>query len=206
VQSTIVALLPGIPRSDPGFWKLSLLMNVFGGSDSLLYTRLRDDLGLVYSAGFYQTARWRAGLLIGVIGCKGDKAADAVRETLGIMKSLHQGIPERELELKRLDTLNSFVFNVDTQAELVQAYSRYAMRQEPLDTLSRIQDAYFTGSREELQHLAQALLDPSRIQLVVVADKTTPVSTGEGRSITLEEDLKAMSRTIGLPFQELPLR
>jgi predicted Zn-dependent peptidase len=206
VQSTVVALLPGIPRSDPGFWKLSLLMNVFGGSDSLLYTRLRDDLGLVYSAGFYQTAKWRAGLLVGVIGCKGDKAADAVRETLAIMKSLHQGVPERELELKRLDTLNSFVFNVDTQAELVQAYSRYAMRQEPLDTLSRIQDAYFTGSREELQHLAQALLDPSRIQLVVVADKTTPVSTGEGRSITLEEDLKAMSRAIGLPFQELTLR
>jgi zinc protease len=206
VQSTIVALLPGIPRSDPAFWKLSLLMNVFGGSDSLLYTRLRDDLGFVYSAGFYQTARWQAGLLVGVIGCKGNTSAEALLETLAIMQSLHQGIPERELELKRLDTLNSFVFNVDTQAELVQAYSRYAMRQEPLDTLSRIQDAYFTGSREELQHLAQALLDPRRIQLVVVADKTTPVSTGEGRSITLEENLKAMSRTIGLPFQELPLR
>jgi len=206
VQSNVVALLPGMPRSNPEFWKLNLLMNVFGGSDSLMYTRLRDDLGYVYSAGFYQTAKWQAGLLVGVIGCKGDKAADAVLETLGIMRSLHRGLPERELELKRLDTLNSFVFNVDTQAELVQAYSRYAMRQEPLDTLNRIQDAYFASTREDLQNIARELLDPRKIQIVVVADKTTPVAKGDGRAMTLEQDLKALSQNLGLPFQEIPLR
>jgi predicted Zn-dependent peptidase len=206
MQSNVVALLPGVLRTHPDFWKLNLLMSVFGGNDSLMYTRLRDDLGYVYSAGFYQTARWQAGLLVGIIGCKGDKTGDAVLETLAIMKSLHRGIPESELELKRLDTLNSFVFNVDTQAELVQAYSRYAMRQEPLDTLDRIQNAYFTSTREELQTIALRLLDPRKIQIVVVADKTTPVPKGEGRTLTIEEDLKTLSQNLGLPFEEIPLR
>ena len=206
VQSNVVAVLPGLTRTDPRYWKSTLLMSVFGGSDSLMYTRLRDDLGYVYSAGFYQTAKWQAGLLVGIIGCKGDKAADAILETVHIMKSLQQGIPGRELELKRLDTLNSFVFNVDTKAELVQAYSRYAMRQEPLDTLGRIQDGYFSATAEELKGLALQLLAPREIQIHVVADKTTPVPKADGRTVTLEEDLKAMAQTLGLPFREIELR
>jgi zinc protease len=206
VQSNVVAMLPGITRVDPRYWKTNLLMSVFGGSDSLMYTRLRDDLGYVYSAGFYQTAKWQAGLLVGIIGCKGDKAGDAIRETVNIMKSLHQGIPGRELELKRLDTLNSFVFNVDTKAELVQAYSRYAMREEPLDTLGRIQDSYVAATGEELQGLALQLLDPREIQIHVVADKTIPIKQPDGTTRSLEEDLKATAQALGIPFREIELR
>jgi len=206
VQSNVVALLPGITRADPRYWKSNLLMSVFGGSDSLMYTRLRDDLGYVYSAGFYQTAKWQAGLLVGIIGCKGDKAGEAILETVTIMNSLHQGIPGRELELKRLDTLNSFVFNVDTKAELVQAYSRYALRGEPLDTLGRIQESYFAATGEELKGLALQLLDPRKIQIHVVADKTIPVKQPDGTTRSLEEDLKATARALGIPFREIELR
>jgi len=206
VQSYVVAVLPGLTRAHPEFWKSNLLMSIFGGNDSLMYTRLRDDLGYVYSAGFYQTAKWQAGLLVGIIGCKGDRTADAIRETVNIMNSLHHGVPDRELELKRLDTLNSFVFNVDTKMELVQAYSRYAMRREPLDTLNRIQDAFFSSTRDELQNIARQLLDARKIQIVVVADKTIPVSKPDGRTITLEDDLKVLSQILALPFQEIPLR
>jgi predicted Zn-dependent peptidase len=206
VQSKIVAVLPGIRRVDPEFWKLNLLMSVFGGSDSLLYTRLRDDLGIVYSAGFYPSTRWEAGLLVGVIGCKGDQAAEAVLETVRIMNRLQADVPAEELEQKRLDALNSFVFNVDTKAELVQAYSRYAMRQEPLDTLGRIQDSYFTATGEELKALALQLLDPREIQIHVVADKTITVKMPDGTTRSLEEDLKATAQALGVPFREIELR
>ncbi len=66
-QSQVTMKLPGLRRTDPDYWKLNLLMSVFGGGDSLLYTRLRDDLGYVYAAGFYQTFKWQAGLLVGAI-------------------------------------------------------------------------------------------------------------------------------------------
>jgi predicted Zn-dependent peptidase len=206
VQSNVVAILPGLARAHPEFWKLNLLMSIFGGNDSLMYTRLRDDLGYVYSAGFYQSAKWQAGLLVGIIGCKGDRAGDAIRETVSIMNALHHGIPGRALELKRLDALNSFVFNVDTQMELVQAYSRYALRREPLDMLNRIQDAFFTSTQDALQNIARQLLDARKVQIVVVADKTIPVSKPDGRTITLEDDLKALSQALDLPFQEIALR
>ncbi|MCU0540136.1 MAG: insulinase family protein, partial [Desulfobacterales bacterium] len=205
-QSQVMMKLPGLLRTDPDYWKLNLLMNLFGGGDSLMYTRLRDDLGFVYSAGFYQTFKWRAGLLIGSINCQGDKAAEAALETLRIMESLRRSVPERELERKRLDLLNSFVFNLDTKSDLVQAYARYLLRGEPLDTLGRIQDAFAAATGEELVQIAGRLLDPRKLQVHVVADKSTPVAKPGGKAITLEEDLKAMASSLNIPFREIELR
>ena len=206
VQSQIVMSLPSVKRTHPDFWKIRLLMDIFGGNDSLMYTRLRDDLGLVYSAGFYQTYKWKAGFLMGFIGCKGDKTRAAINETINIMKSLQIDVPQKELDLKRLDALNSFVFNVDTKAELVQVYSRYYMRREPLDTLERIQDAFFQTSKNDLRRLARKFLDAGKLQIVVVGDKMTTVKSNTGDETTLEEDLITLAKTLGLPYQEIALR
>ncbi len=206
VQSQIALLLPSVKRTHPDFWKIHLLTDIFGGSDSLMYTRLRDDLGLVYSAGFFQTYKWKAGALIGYIGCKGDKTSTAIMETLKIMDSLRKNVPEKDLELKRLDALNSFVFNVDTPAQLVEVYSHYYMRGEPLNTLEKIQDAYRHATREELRELAVQLFDPNKIQIFIVADKMTPVKTKDGTERTVQEDLKSLAKRIGLPYREIALR
>jgi predicted Zn-dependent peptidase len=206
VQSQVIVALPGLKRIHPDYWKASLLMNVFGGSDSLMYTRLRDDLGLVYSAYFYQTYKWQAGYLMGYIGCKGDQTSAAIRETVNIMKSLKQGVPDKELEQKRLDALNSFVFNVDTPIQLVEVYGRYFMRREPLDTLERIQDAYISATPDELRRLADELFDLRRLQVFVVGDKNIRVENGQGGRLTLENGLKQLSADLGLPYQEIELR
>lgn len=206
VQSQVALLLSSVKRTHPDYWKVSLLMNVFGGQDSLLYTRLRDDLGFVYAAWFFQTYRWRAGMLVGYIGCRSDMTGRAVLETVEIMNGLRDEVPHKDLEMKRLDALNSFVFNVDTPAELVEVYGHYYMRKEPLDTLERIQDAYLSATRDELRALAEKLFEPKKLQVFVVADKTTSVRKEDGTQITLEEDLKDLAKRIGIPYTEIELR
>jgi predicted Zn-dependent peptidase len=206
VQSQIIMYLPSKKRTHPDYWKASLLMDIFGGNDSLMYRRLRDDLGLVYSAGFYQTYKWKAGQLVGYIGCKGDQTGAAIEETLKIMDALRQGIPEKELELKRLDALNSFVFNVDTKTELVDVYGRYHLRNEPLDTLERIQDAFMKSTRKDLRRLAMELFDLQKMQIFVVGDKDIQVTSQSGKKITLKNDLLALAKKFNLPFQEIKLR
>lgn len=180
MQAQINLFLPGIRRTDPDYWKMSLLMDILGGNDSLMYTRLRDDLGLIYSGWFYQTYKWKAGILLGYIGCKGDKTGDAIRETAKIMTSLRKAVPEKEIEQKRLDALNSFVFNVDTPSELVEVYSNYHLRKEPLDTLEKIQDAFITATKKELETLAKKLLVQKKLQIFVVCDKTTLLKKSGG--------------------------
>ena len=206
VQSQVSLVLRSVRRTHPDFWKLSLLANLFGGGDSLLYTRLREDLGLVYAAFFTESYKWMAGTLQGYIGCKADKTSEALEETVKIMNSLHREVPASELEQKRMDVLNSFVFNVDTPAELAEAYGRYQLRGEPLDTLDRIQEAFIRVSQEELEALSGKFLDPRLLQIIVVADKTTPVNRTGGKGISLEDDLKALAKKLDLPYTELPLR
>jgi len=205
-QSQVVFMLPGFKRTNPSFWKARLLTDIFGGSDSLMYTRLRDDLGLVYSAGFFQSYKWNAGALVGYIGCRGDRTVTSIEETLKIMNSLRSSIPRKDFELKRLDALNSFVFNVDTPAELVEVYSSYYMRGEPLDTLERIQDAYLQATRDELRNLAVRLLDPEKLQVFIVADTMIPAKKTDGTQLTLEQDLKLLAERIGIPYREITLR
>ncbi|MDP6179001.1 MAG: hypothetical protein QGG48_03835, partial [Desulfatiglandales bacterium] len=98
------------------------------------------------------------------------------------------------------------VFNVDTPAALVETYGRYHMRKEPLDTLEKIQDAFIGAKREELEILARKLLVPKNLQVFVVVDKTTLVTKKDGTLVTLEEDLKALAKELGLPFKEIALR
>jgi predicted Zn-dependent peptidase len=206
VQSQVIMGLPGVKRTHPAYWKLSLLMDILGGDESLIYRRLRDDLGLSYATWFYQTYRWKAGMLIGYIGCKGDRTSEAINETVKIMDLLKKDVPKEDFEQKRLEALNSFVFNVDSPSELVETYSHYYLRNEPLDTLERIQDAFINAKREELKNLAKEFLDPEKLQIFVVGDKNTRVKKKDGTKVTLEENLKTLAKILNLPYKEIALR
>ena len=95
---------------------------------------------------------------------------------------------------------------MDTPAALVTTYGHYYLRNEPLDTLDRIQEAFIHADREELKRLAAAFLNPEKIQITVVADKTTLVKKADGTKATLEEDLQSLAKTLGLPYREIELR
>jgi predicted Zn-dependent peptidase len=206
VQSQIAISLRSVKRTHPDYWEISLLANILGGDGSLMTKRLRDDLGLVYVSGFYETYKWTAGMLFGYIGCKGDQSIAAIAETIEIMRSLGRNIPQKELEQKRLDALNSFVFNVDSPADLVRVYARYYLRNEPLDTLDKIQDAFFSAQKEDLRRLAADYLNPDDIQIFLVGDKNIKVKGSSGHELTLGEMLRDLADSLGIPFVELELR
>ena len=206
VQSQVGFTLPGIPRQHPDYWSLALAAQIFGGNDSILYKRLRDDLGLVYSAWAGQTYRWQAGFIIGGMGCKGDQTVRAVKETAGLMAALQAEIPSDAFTLRQLDVLNSFVFNVDSPASLTEVYGRYFMRQEPLDTLDQIQTAYLTATPAKLQPLARQYFDPGNLQIVVVGDGDLKVRSQAEEAMDLRTALDQLAAQIGLPFEEAPLR
>ena len=206
MQSQVMMGLTGPVRTDPDYWKLNLLVDLFGGEDSLVYKRLRDDLGLVYSAGFFQPYRWQAGMVMGYIGCKGDQTATAILETVKLMQAVRTSIPEEQFEINRQDALNSFVFNVDTPADLVNVYGRYALRGESLNTLDLIQEQYITATPDDMARLANEWLDPAKLQIVVVADKSISVQNEKGALIILEEALKDAARNLNLTYKEVALR
>jgi len=206
MQAQVVMVLPGVSRNDPDFWKLGLLVDLFGGGDSILYTRLRDDLGLVYAAYAHLASRWKAGMVVGYAGCRADSTVKMLDETIRLMAGLHKDVPTGRLETKRLDLLNSFVFNVDSPRRLATVYARYCLRGEPLDTLDHIQRDYLSATAAELEGLAREILDPSRLQAFVVADGNSPATDEKGEESTLRQALELYAEKAGLPFLEIALR
>jgi len=89
------------------------------------------------------------------------------------------------------------VFNVDTKAELVPGLQPLRDAAGAARYLERIQAAYFHQHAGGTADHRPPLLDPLKIQIQVVADKTLPVSKADGRTLTLEEDLKAVRRASG---------
>lgn len=204
VQSQIILMLPSVKREDPEFWKLNLLASLYGGGkDSLLMTRLRDDLGLAYGSAFWETENWQTGYFMGWIGCQGARTGLALRETVGLMESLKQGVKEKDLKRNKQMLLNGFVFNLDNNFDLAATYAGYALRGAPLDTLETIQVAFGEVTAEELTELAHRFFDVSKLQIVVVADKNTVVTEADGKTVTLAEDLAQVAQDLGLQFKEL---
>ena len=95
---------------------------------------------------------------------------------------------------------------MDTPADLVQVYARYYMRNEPLDTLEKIQDAFFSAEKEDLRRLAAEYLDPDNIQIFLVGDKNIKVKGNRGHEAALEDMLMDLAESLGLPYVELELR
>jgi hypothetical protein len=98
------------------------------------------------------------------------------------------------------------VFNVDTKSDLVEVYGRYALRDEPLDTLDLIQDAFFDATKADLQRIAGERLVPADIQITIVGDKQVPVRQADGTERSLGLALQDLALELGIPFEELPLR
>lgn len=205
IQSQIRILMNGLKRTEPDYWRLGFLVDLLGGEDSLIYNRLREDLGIAYATWFYQTYKWEAGIIKGYIGCKPSMTTDAIEETIRIINQLRGEIPPEKVEDKRLDILNGFVFNVDTPHELVNTYAGYYLRNEPLNTLERIQDIYLKINAQELKEIAKKYLNPSCIQIFIVADGAIRVKKGD-KFLSLKEDIKSISKKLNIPFQEIPLR
>jgi zinc protease len=205
IQSQIRMILSGVKRTNPDYWKLGFLIDLMGGEDSFIYNRLREDLGIVYATWFYQTYKWKAGIIKGYIGCKPSMTAEAIRETIRIMRELKEEIPAGKVEEKRLDIMNSFVFNVDTPHELVRTYAGYYLRNEPLNTLDRIQDIYLSITSEQLLIMARKYLVPKRLQIFVVGDGNIRFKRRD-MSLSLKKELQILSDELGIPFKDIPLR
>lgn len=204
VQSQVILMLPAVKREDPEFWELNFLANLYGsGKDSLLLTRLRDDLGLAYSAAFGELENWQTGYFMGWIGCQGARTGLALRETVGLMASLKQGVKEKDVKRNKQMLLNSFVFNLDNNFDLATTYAGYALRGAPLDTLETIQRSFSEATAEKLTELARRFFDISKLQIVIVADKNTLVEEIDGVKVTLGDDLAALAQELGLSFSEL---
>lgn len=160
---------PGVRRTDPDYYALSVMDHVLGtgpGFTSRIARKLRDEMGLCYAvhAAITTTAGEEPGTFSAYIGTSPEhreKAIAGFREEIDRIRG--EKITEKELRDVQEYLTGSYVFGFERNGQLAQ-YAILAKRFDlGFDHLQRYPDLIRSVTREDVLRVAQAHLRPERM-------------------------------------------
>ena len=182
-QTTISMLDLGIERSNPDYYALTVMNQIFGGGfSSRLFNNLRTALGLAYSVGGGVGYGWtHPGLTDFVMQTKSASTVDGIKGIYGQIDDLFKDPPNAE-EMKRAkdDILNSFIFQFDTPEKVLREKMAYEFYGYPLDFLERYRTEVEKITADDVERVAHKYIHKDQFAVLVVGnDKEfqTPLSS-----------------------------
>ncbi|MDX1630455.1 MAG: insulinase family protein [Thermoanaerobaculia bacterium] len=170
-QSNIRFVHPGIVRSNPDYWAVRVMNEIFGGGFAArLFSHIRSDRGLAYSVGGgVGSAYDHPGMFSISMGTKSGSTLESIQALYGEIDKLQEGpITEEEMSLAQESLLNSFVFNFDSREEILREKMALEFYGYPLDFVDRFPEEIRNVTRDEVQRVAREYIDPEKIAVLVV--------------------------------------
>ncbi len=170
-QSNIRVVQPGVLRSDPDYFAIRVMNEIFGGGFSArLFSSIRSDQGLAYAVGGgIGSAYDHPGMFSISMGTKSGSTLQAIKSLYGEIEKLQAGpITETEVVRAQESLLNSFIFNVDSKEEILREKMGLEFYGYPLDFLDRFQSAVRTVTAEDVQRVAREHIDRDNLAVLVV--------------------------------------
>jgi zinc protease len=182
-QSTVSIVGLGILRSNPDYYALSVMNEVFsGGFGSRVVQYVRTKLGLAYDvgggigAGYDHPAMFSAEA--GTKSATTVAAAQAILDEIGRLKT-KPPTPD-ELRKAKDDVMNSFIFRYDTPEKTLNEQVVLAFYGYPSDFMERYRDGIEKVTAADVSRVANKYIDASKYAILVVGNKSQiqpPLST-----------------------------
>ena len=156
-------------KSDPDYFALILMNRVLGsGFTSRLFRNVRSRKGLAYSVFGNYSANYD---FLGVfyVGCqtKSEATVRAIRAMTEEVKKMTEGeVTDEELALAKESYLNSFVFNFDTNGEIVRRLMTYEYFGYPPDFLEKTKENIEKVTQKDVLRVARKHLRPDKMQIL----------------------------------------
>jgi zinc protease len=163
---------PGIRRSHPDFYALSVMDHILGtgpGFTSRIARKLRDEMGLCYAvdAAITTSAREEPGCFAAYIGTSPDNRQRAIDGFLAELRLIRETLPtQQELEDVQEYLTGSFVWQLERNAALARYAIRTKLYDLGFDYLERYPHLIRSVSREDVRRVAREHLDPDRVVIV----------------------------------------
>lgn len=173
-QSSVVLGHQGIIKWSEDYSKLKVMDQILGQSMGLtcrLAGRLREDLGLCYSVfgDITSTASKLPGLFQAYIGTNPNTVEQALEEMcMTIQQFIEDGPEIGEVEDTRLQLIEGFVFQFETNASMVQLIYEKDIYKLEEDFLIREQEEIRNITCEDIHRVAAKHLHPEKFVKVVV--------------------------------------
>ncbi|HKK21767.1 MAG TPA: pitrilysin family protein, partial [candidate division Zixibacteria bacterium] len=148
-----------------------VMNNILGGGfGSRLFNTVRSKEGLAYSAyGVYTANIKYPGIFYGFASTKSETTVKAIKAIISEIKRMQVDAPTAdEMRMGKDGYLNSFVFNFDTKAEIVNRMMNYDFNGLPEDFLIQTKDGVEKVTSGDVLAAAQRNLRPDDLDIVVV--------------------------------------
>ncbi|MZR29262.1 M16 family metallopeptidase [Sneathiella litorea] len=182
-QSVVIFGGQGVKREDPDYYTAYVLNYILGGGSfqSRLTEEIREKRGLVYSVYSYLYPMKAAGLQMGGFGTSNasvKEALDLVEAEL--VRIREEGVTEEELAAAKTYLNGSFPLSLSSNDRISDILVAMQFSDLPIDYLNNRPDLINAVSQEDINRVAQKLLDPDKLIVVVAGKPENLEATGKG--------------------------
>jgi zinc protease len=182
-QSNVVIVGLGTERSNPDYYALSVMNEIFsGGFGSRVVQNVRTKLGLAYSvSGSFSAAYDHPGIFYVLAATKSDSTVAATQAMLAEIERLKTDPPTAtELSKAKDQVLNSFIFHYDSPDKTLNEQVTLAFYGYPADTLEKYKAGIEKVTAADVTRVANKYIDVSKLAVIVVGNEAEikpPLST-----------------------------
>ncbi|GGB25463.1 peptidase M16 [Sphingomonas metalli] len=171
-QAAVVVARPGITRSDPRYYALSVGNTVLGGGfSSRLNQEIRIKRGLAYGASSSLQARRLPGSIAARTQTQNPTAAQAAGLILSEMRRMGAAaVPAAELETRKAVLIGGFGRTIETNDGMAGLLSEHLVEGVPLAEIGRYVANIEAVDPASVASVAKDLLDPGPASIVIVGD------------------------------------
>jgi len=182
-QSNVVIVGLGTERSNPDYYALSVMNEIFsGGFGSRVVQNVRTKLGLAYSvSGSFSAAYDHPGIFYVLAATKSDSTVAATQAMLAEIGRLKTEPPTAaELSKAKDQVLNSFIFHYDSPDKTLNEQVTLAFYGYPADTLEKYKSGIEKVTAADVTRVANKYIDVSKLAIIAVGNEAEikpPLST-----------------------------
>lgn len=173
-QSNVVIVGLGTERSNPDFYALSVMNEIFsGGFGSRVVQDVRTKLGLAYDVGGSFGASYdHPGIFYVIAGTKSASTVAATKAMLAEIDRLKTEPPTpTELSNAKDQLLNSFIFHYDSPEKTLNEQVLLSFYGYPSDFLAKYKSGIEKVTSADVARVANKYVDPSKLAIVVVGNQ-----------------------------------
>lgn len=143
-----------------------------GGFNSRITRRIRNEMGLAYSAGSFYSPKPDFGTYGAYAMTKTASTATALSELMAIEEAMrHEPVSFEEIEWAKKSIINSFIFSFTTVHDSVLRQMMVEYEGLPGDYLESYRKRINKVSADDVQRVAEAYLSPENGTILVLGNK-----------------------------------
>ncbi len=161
----------GLKRSDPDFIPAYVLNHVLGGGSfaSRLYREIREKRGLAYSVHSYLAPLDHAGLFMGSVSTRNDRAAESLAViTEEIRRIAAEGPTDDELAKAKSFLVGSYALRFDTSGKIAGQLLEIQLEGLGIDYIDRRNGLVAAVTAEDVRRAAKRFLAGDRLLVMLV--------------------------------------